>query len=72
VLATAEGSAEHGTLNNGRLAADTTPPVYTIDVSDASGNLVDVYEPAVTDADPQSPTYGLTVSPRGIPRSCGR
>jgi uncharacterized delta-60 repeat protein len=36
---------------------------FNIDVSDASGNLVDVYEPAVTDGDPSSPTYGLSISP---------
>ena len=36
---------------------------YTIDVLDFAGNLVDVYEPMVMDADPSSPTYEQMVSP---------
>jgi YD repeat-containing protein len=38
-------------------------PVVTYDVYDAAGNLVDVYEPPVLDADPASPTYGQMVAP---------
>jgi YD repeat-containing protein len=44
-----------------RKSGDT--PVATYDVYDPAGNLVDVYQPAVVDGDPSSPTYGRSVNP---------
>jgi YD repeat-containing protein len=39
------------------------PIVATIYLSDASGNLTDVYQPPVLDSNPASPTYGQMVRP---------
>jgi YD repeat-containing protein len=38
--------------------------VATFSVYDAAGNLLDVYQPPVVDADPNSPTHGQTIAPR--------
>ena len=54
------GGSETITIGQ-RKASD--PIDATVDVYDASGNLVDVYEPAVTDNNPNSSTNEQTVAP---------
>ncbi len=39
--------------------SSSDPLLFTYDVYDGAGNLTDVYQPAVADMDPNSPTYAL-------------